>query len=296
MPYLKLVFVSFSEVTHLPVLENSADGQEEKKRKTEIPIGKSPPPMIKIVGSPPLVGGVRPIIPSPVSVSASSPVTITQLTSPNSKQQQKTIIQNGTLNGLPVFQIIPNGNFAPSQLVAIGTQGQSLLPSSLPKTALLQPPHLAGAPPGMPVILTPVPMPTVVSSAVVTQTQNQVSLLSPSSTITLTNKGVLSPVNSSVQGMTMNATVEPIAAPIPISVFNQSIISSHGQMPVLNHILKSPLEQNTQTLKPSHIPNGLYPVTPPRTPDEQAGSDSTSQDSVGVSIATDKALFSSEKC
>ena len=248
-----------------------------KKRKTELSFGQSPPPFLRIVGSPPLASGVVPIMPSPISISTTSPMAITQITSPTSKQQQKTIIQNGTINGLPVFQIIPNGNFSPSQLVAIGTQGQSLLP----KTALLQP----ASSPGMPVILTPVPMPTVVSSATVTSMQNQVSLLSPHSagTINLQNKAI-TPVNSSGPGMPLHASVEPIASPIPLSVFNQSIVSSHGQMPVLNHILKTPLDNSSQTLKSSHIPNGLYPVTPPRTPDEQAGSDTGSQDSVGVSI------------
>lgn len=264
------------------------EGQEEKKRKTEIPVGISPPPpMMILTGSPPLSVPARPLIPTPISISTSSPVTFTQLTSPNSKQQPKTIIQNGTLNGMPVFQIISNGSFSPGQLVAIGTQGQQFIPGSLSKTAILQsPPRLPGAAPGMPVILTPVAVPTVVSSGVVTSLQNQVSLLARSSggSINIPNKSIVSPINSSNLATTMNPVVQPIAAPIPLSVFSQSIIPStqtSGHVPVLNHISKSSLEQNT--LKPTNIPNGLYPVTPPRTPDDQAESDTGSQASVGVS-------------
>ena len=262
--------------------EKVVEGQEEKKRKTDIPVGKSPPSVIQILaGSPPLPGGVRPIIASP-----NTSVSFPQIVSPSSSQHPKTIIQNGTLNGLPVFQIIPNANFGQHQLVALGTQGQSLLP----KTAILQsPPRLPGAPPGMPVILTPVPMPTVVSSGSVTSPQNQVSLLtqsSPSSRVNLMNKNLPSNQATSLTSVAQQIAT-PIAAPIPLSVFNQSIVpSQNGQMPVLNKILKSPLEQNSQLLKPSHIPNGLYPVTPPRTPDDQAGSDTGSQESFGVSAST----------
>ena len=269
--------------------DKSLECQDEKKRKTDIPVGKSPPPPMRIMsGSPPFSVG-RPIVPAPVSIATTAPVTFTQLASPNSKQPPKAIIQNGTLNGLPVFQIISNGTLTPGQIVAIGNQGQSLLPGSLPKTAILQsPPRLPGAPQGMPVILTPVAMPNAGSSAVLTQTQNQVSLLaqSPGGVMNMPNRSSVSPVNSANQGsMQMKSIIQPIAAPIPLSVFNQSIVASSalqasGQLSLLNQLSKSPLEQHL--LKPSHIPNGLYPVTPPKTPDDQAGSDTGSQESAEV--------------
>ena len=276
--------------------DKSVECQDEKKRKTEIPVGKSPPPPVMILPgktSPFSVG--RPVVPvpSPVSIATPTPVTFTQLTSPNSKQPPKAIIQNGTLNGMPVFQIISNGNLTPGQIVAIGNQGQSLLPSSLPKTAILQsPPRLPGAGPGVPVILTPVAMPNAGAGAsgVLTQTQNQVSLLaqSPGGVMNIPNRSIVSPVNTANQGpIQMKSIIQPIAAPIPLSVFNQSIVAStpvqaSGHLAVLNQLSKSPLEQNL--LKPSHIPNGLYPVTPPKTPDDQAGSDTGSQESAEVML------------
>ena len=278
--------LNISEDAYVPTSitpDKSIENQDEKKRKTEIPVGKSPPPpMMILAGSPPLSVGGRPIVPAPISMATTAPVTFTQLTSPNSKQPPKAIIQNGTLNGLPVFQIISNGNLTPGQIVAIGNQGQSLLSGSLPKTAILQsPPRLPGVPQGMPVILTPFAMPTVGSSGVVTQTQNQVSLLAQNQggVINLPNKTVVSPVNSANQALQMKSIVQSVAAPIPFSVFNQSILSSSpqtsGQQPVLN-------QYSQNLLKPSHIPNGLYPVTPPKTPDDQAGSDTGSQESAEV--------------
>lgn len=211
--------------------------------------------MITLVptGSPPVAipTSAHPMMPS------SGPGNQILLTSsvPTSGQ---TLIQNGTINGLPMFQIINNSTIASTQtaqFIIAQSQGRPILtPSSPRSTTILQPKTVPGVHPGMPVLLTPMPLSSV--SGTQTHVVNTQSSMQNS---------ILSPVGNQV-----------LSATSP----SQSTVQQHA---VLKNSIAVPKMQlsNGQLIdvkpKEGSVPNGLYPVTPPRTPEDQR-SEAGSQD------------------
>ncbi|XP_053380892.1 uncharacterized protein LOC123550294 isoform X2 [Mercenaria mercenaria] len=226
---------------------------EEKKRKMEA--SQSPPQQQHVItllptGSPPLsmpTAG-HPIIPASGTGSQI-------FLSPGTSSGSQTIIQNGTLNGLPMFQIFNNQSIASSQtaqFVAIAqSQGRQVVTtSSQPgSTALLQPK-------GVPLLFTPMPLSTVVTNNAGSQSQ-----------VLFSKPGVLDSVTSSMFGKPAQ-TVLQSAVQQQHSVLKNTLTQPRMQLPNGQYIdLKLPKD----------FPNGMYPVTPPRTPEEQR-SETGSQD------------------
>lgn len=246
------------------VIDNSISSPEEKKRKmdmsqspqqqqmiTLLPTG-SPPMSIPAAGHPIMPAAGNPIIP-PTGTGSQI------LLSPCTSSGSQTIIQNGTLNGLPVFQIFSNQSIASSQtaqFVAIAqSQGRPILTNSSPsRTTNLMPQK------GVPVLFTPVPLTNVVTASIGSQTQ-----------VIASKPGVINSVTSSVLG---NQTIT-----IP-SMVQSTVQQQHS---VLKNTLTQPRMQLPNgtyidlKLLPKDVPNGMYPVTPPKTPEEQR-SETGSQD------------------
>lgn len=246
------------------VIDNSISSPEEKKRKmdmsqspqqqqmiTLLPTG-SPPMSIPAAGHPIMPAAGNPIIP-PTGTGSQI------LLSPCTSSGSQTIIQNGTLNGLPVFQIFSNQSIASSQtaqFVAIAqSQGRPILTNSSPsRTTNLMPQK------GVPVLFTPVPLTNVVTASIGSQTQ-----------VIASKPGVINSVTSSVLG---NQTIT-----VP-SMVQSTVQQQHS---VLKNTLTQPRMQLPNgtyidlKLLPKDVPNGMYPVTPPKTPEEQR-SETGSQD------------------
>ena len=242
------------------------EGAEQMARTVEDNTKSPPPQMITLVptAGPPLnVSKLHPtILQSPASGSPNS-ILLAQGSSPGAQ----TIIQNGTLNGLPMFQIVngPNGaSQKPQQLVAIGaSQGQSLIQSSFPRTSTLLQANR------MPLILAPVSMHTVVnsqgsSSSQVTMTPAVISsskvLTSVSSTSLLGTR--LVPVSSVVSGHKLSETGLPVSSELGSFSPQTKLFLSNGQLVDTKHVSRN-----------GSFPNGLYPVTPPKTPETNSGQD-----------------------
>lgn len=261
-----------AELTTSPNNDNSISSPEEKKRKMDVSQSPQQQQMITLLptGSPPMSipAAGHPIIPAaghPIIPAAGHPIipatgTGSQiLLSPCTSSGSQTIIQNGTLNGLPVFQIFSNQSIASSQtaqFVAIAqSQGRPILTNSSPsRTTSLMPQK------GVPVLFTPVPLTNVVTASIGSQTQ-----------VIASKPGVINSVTSSVLG---NQTIT-----VP-SMVQSTVQQQHS---VLKNTLTQPRMQLPNgtyidlKLLPKDVPNGMYPVTPPKTPEEQR-SETGSQD------------------
>lgn len=176
----------------------------------------------------------------------------------------QTIIQNGTLNGLPMFQIVNNQNLAvsqPAQFVAIAqSPGRSLLTNTFQKSPPLLPQK------GVPVLLTPVQLPTSVKTVAAGSQQQMMT------TPTKLATSIAAPVLGSQQVLvssSLHSTVQQ-----QHSVLKQTLNTKHVIQPANGQVLESGKPTSREV---TSVPNGLYPVTPPRTPEEQR-SESGSQD------------------
>lgn len=160
----------------------------------------------------------------------------------------QTIIPNGTL-----FQIFNNQSIASTQtaqFVAIAQSqgGRPMVSAASPtKSTNLQPQ-------GVPLLFTPMPLSTVVTNGTGTQS-------------VFSHPGVVDSVTSSVTGKPVQTGVQS-AVQQQHSVLKNTLTQPRMQLPNGQYI----------DLKLSKdVPNGMYPVTPPRTPEEQR-SETGSQD------------------
>ncbi|XP_060566569.1 LOW QUALITY PROTEIN: histone-lysine N-methyltransferase EHMT1-like [Ruditapes philippinarum] len=217
---------------------------EEKKRRMELSPTQQHVIALMPTGSPPLsmpTAG-HPIIPASGTGSQ-------LFLSPGAASGSQTIIPNGTL-----FQIFNNQSIASSQTAQFVAIAQSqgghpmVTAASPPKsTNLLQPK-------GVPLLFTPMPYSTVVANGTGCQP-------------VFSHPGVFNSVTSSVMGKPVPTGYQS-AVQQQHSVLKNTLIQPRMQLPNGQYIdLKLPKD----------VPNGMYPVTPPRTPEEQR-SETGSQD------------------
>ncbi|XP_052789200.1 uncharacterized protein LOC128223821 isoform X2 [Mya arenaria] len=171
-----------------------------------------------------------------------------------SKSPSQTILQRGMLNGLPMFQIVSN-----QTIVSSSAQGQAqyvTLAQSQTKSELTSSSKMS-LPSAVPVLFTPVQFSTAVTSVV--------------------NTAGAKPITTSLLTSIPSTYMPPNNFMVSSSVSHSNIQKDHS---VLKQKLKSKIEYrmpNGQFLDARHphgadhrgVPNGLYPVTPPRTPPEQ---------------------------
>lgn len=278
-------------IVHNTSAETSLVSPEEKKRKMNEEISPSklqtsPPsqPVITLLpsGSPTLSMPVGTVI-SPVSGTGNpQPIILAPSTAGTQTVIQNgppTILQNGTINGLPtMFQIVNSQNLATSQqaqFVAIAqSQGRSLLTNSFQKTTSLLPPK------GVPVLLAPVQLATSVQCTVSGSKQQVMT------TPTKLNTSYASPIIGNQQFMvptSMHSTIHQHNV-LKQTLNNKNVIQlANGQV----------LESGKQTSKEvSSVPNGLYPVTPPRTPEEQRSESGSQQDTAEEMEVNQLIIFS----
>ena len=242
---------------------------EEKKRRMEGEMSppkllQHPQPLITLVptGSTPLsmARGMVPGSHSVISMSGTGNQQI--LLAPNNGgppilQNGSQIIPNGTLNGLPMFQIVNNQTLAtsqPAQFVAIAqSQGRSLLTNT--PQSLLSPQK------GVPVLMHPV---TVTGSP-------QLLMSTPTKLGTTSIAKPLFGNQPLLVSTTMHSTAKQQHSVLKQTLNSKNVILGNNQV------------LGKQTHKEiSSVPNGLYPVTPPKTPEEprsESGSQDTAEES-----------------
>ncbi|KAH3796459.1 hypothetical protein DPMN_150027 [Dreissena polymorpha] len=185
------------------------------------------------------------------SMSGATPIIL----APTSSAGPQAIIHSGTFNGMPMFQIFnspPNSSSQGAQFVAIAqSQGMPILTSASPKmTTILQPQK------GMPVLLAPIQFSTAMQNA--SNTANK--------SLVFTSTNLVSSIPTPVMG---NQNI--------VFTTSASHSSPQKQQSVLKHTLTA---GGAYRLPNGHVmdgrivdgkivANGLYPVTPPRTPPEQ---------------------------
>lgn len=262
--------------------EGSFIAQEEKKRKKEAELSspasqKSPPPqpMITLVptGSSPLSMPVGMVTASHPVFSVSGAGNPKQIILAPTTAGQPTIIHNG----LPMFQLVNSQSLAtsqPAQFVAFAqSHGRSLITSS---------PSLFSQK-AVPVLFQPVQLQTSVKSCVAGSPQQIMT------TPTKQGTSIATPVLGNQQ-LLVSTTMH--SAPKPQHSVLKQTLNNKPVIPIGNSQV---LESNKQTSKEiSSVPNGLYPVTPPKTPEDQR-SESGSQDMTEdneVSIKTHTTLYS----
>ncbi|KAL4219441.1 Histone-lysine N-methyltransferase ehmt1 [Mactra antiquata] len=250
---------------------------DEKRRKTDLPNTSSPAQMITLMqaGSPPIA---IPTSPHPILPNTKASPGGQILLAPGVQTSGQTLIQNGTLNGLPMFQLINNSTIASTQtaqFILAQSPGRPILTSSSPSPTLLQANQVPVVPQGMPVLLAPMSIPSRngTPSHVVNTLPNMRNAVPVSLTSSHGNQvlSMSSPSHSAVQQQ-------------------HSVIRNTLNMPKMQ-------TSNGQLIdvkpKEGSVPNGLYPVTPPRTPEDQrseAGSQDPSEEIEGLtgSVTPDK--------
>ena len=226
-----------------------------------------PPQLITLVstGSSPLgMSKLHPVIHT-AGTTPSNPI----LLAPGGNTGSQTIIQNGTLNGLPMFQILsgPNGSTSqPQQLVAVGAgQGQSLLQNSFPRTTTLLQSNR------MPVLLSPVSMQPVSNNLVGSQTQSQL----PLSSAVISSATLMTSVASSIHGTRLVSLSNVLSG----QQSSSDVVSAIPQTKV--YLSNGQIVDSKLIAKNGSLPNGLYPVTPPKTPENNGSLES--KDGIEVS-------------